>query len=122
MKFVGISNCENSSELVIRTAMLSRRTCRIYSHCKPTCTAYLANVTEQIVATSGFTPAMPATIMYVVVRSNMGDRARAEIELAALISAPWIRRWNSILQWMNIPLSPMVSWQTSPLAVQCASG
>ena len=67
MKFVGISNCENS-------------------YCSATCTEYFANVTEHVVATSGLTPAMPATMKYVVVRSNLGETTSEATVLAALIS------------------------------------
>lgn len=56
------------------------------SYCRATCTAYLAKVTEPSVATSGFTPEMPAMRKYVFVRSNFVEKARADTEEAAFIS------------------------------------
>ena len=63
------------------------------SYCKATETAYLANVTDPRVATLGLTPAMPAIMKYVLVKSNSPEKVRAFMVLAALISGknkPWV--------------------------------
>jgi hypothetical protein len=49
-----------------------------------------ANATEARVATSGLTPAIPATMKYVFVKSNFVDSTKAMIEAAALISTSFL--------------------------------
>ena len=49
--------------------------------------AYRAKATDPRVATLGFMPAIPAMRKYVLVKSKRGEKARAVIEAAALISA-----------------------------------
>ena len=63
------------------------------------------NVTEPVVATSGLTPAIPATKKYVLVKLNTELKTRALMDEAALISD-----------------SPVMIWQMSPSAVQWTSG
>ena len=57
------------------------------SYCNSTEIAYLAKVTDPKVATLGLTPAMPAIMKYVLVKSNRREKVRALMLLAALISA-----------------------------------
>lgn len=75
------------------------------SYWRATWMAYLENATSPRVPCLGLTPPIPPMRKYVEVRSKAGERVRAVMVEAALISD-----------------SPVVSWQTEPSARQWACG
>lgn len=101
-KFAGISRASNS-------------------YWSATWTAYLANVTDPSVASSGLTPPIPAIKKYVCDKSNLVDAMSAMIVTAALISAGLSVPLYST-KHVHLPPSPVVSWQMLPSSVQWTSG
>jgi hypothetical protein len=87
------------------------------SYERPNWMENLEKATEAVVATSGLTPAIPATIQYVLVKSNFGESARAMIEAAALISVSSALQPGQV-EALDLPASPTTIWQTSPSSVQ----